>query len=128
MALFCLARCAKRRTVGAAAAELHQAAKDGETAKLKPLLAEIVDGCWPQEIVDSRRGEVRLLPAAAPPPAAGPRRRLRRGPAKHVATKRTRKQVWLKATKPINPGAEIFVTYGRDYWKRQDEDDVGVEV
>ena len=47
---------------------------------------------------------------------------------KHVTTKRTRKQVWLKATKPINPGAEIFVTYSRDYWKRQDEDDVGVEV
>ena len=48
--------------------------------------------------------------------------------AKHVTTKRARKQVWLKTTKPINPGAEIFVTYGRDYWRRQDEDDVGVEV
>ena len=48
--------------------------------------------------------------------------------AKHVTAKRPRKQVWLRATKPINPGAEIFVTYGRDYWKRQDEDDVGVEV
>ena len=47
---------------------------------------------------------------------------------KHVTTKRTRTQVWLKATKPINPGAEIFVTYGRDYWRRQDEDDVGIEV
>ena len=48
---------------------------------------------------------------------------------KHVTTKRARKQVWLKATKPINPGAEIFVTYGRDYWRRQQgEDDVGVEV
>jgi len=47
---------------------------------------------------------------------------------KHVTTKRTRKQVWLKATKPINAGAEIFVTYSRDYWKRQDEEDVGVEV
>ena len=42
---------------------------------------------------------------------------------KHVTTKRTRKQVWLKATKPINPGDEIFVTYSRDYWRRQGEDD-----
>ena len=33
--------------------------------------------------------------------------------AKHVTTKRARTQVWLKAMKPINPGAEIFVTYGR---------------
>ena len=50
--------------------------------------------------------------------------------AKHVTAKRTRKQVWLKATKPINPGAEIFVTYGRDYWRRQQqgEEDDGVEV
>ena len=45
-----------------------------------------------------------------------------------MTSKRARKQVWLKATKPINPGAEIFVTYGRDYWTRQDEDNVGVEV
>ena len=40
-----------------------------------------------------------------------------------MTTKRTRKQVWLKATKPINPGDEIFVTYSRDYWRRQGEDD-----
>jgi len=47
---------------------------------------------------------------------------------KQVTTKRTRKQVWLRATNPINPGDEIFVTYGRDYWRRQGEDDDGVEV
>jgi len=46
-----------------------------------------------------------------------------------VTSKRARKQVWLKATKPINPGAEIFVTYGRDYWRRQQgEEDDGVEM
>ena len=48
---------------------------------------------------------------------------------KHVTSKRPRKQIWLKATKPINPGDEIFVTYGRDYWRRQQgEEDDGIEV
>ena len=48
---------------------------------------------------------------------------------KHVTSKRPRKQIWLKATKPINPGDEIFVTYGRDYWRRQQgEEDGGIEV
>ena len=43
---------------------------------------------------------------------------LKKAPADRRTGARTTGRVWMRATKRLKPGDEVFFEYGADYWKR----------